>query len=676
MKKGNLASSAYRDVFLDIERSKEFLLSTHHAVFYKFSDQSMKYSYFSPAIEELTGYTSSELTELGFDRAIQNEVFSKISFYSDKKDKAEADRNYFSRYWIETKNDGWKLIENYTFLDDQSSDKNQVVTGFMRDVTSLNNYILNIIREKERLNSIIELAEVMLLVLDKNGNVEMVNKKACDVLGYDREEIIGKNWIDNFVPGKVKEKLLKIFDSVLTGEDSESEYNENPVLTKNHEERYIAWHNKEIRDNEGNILFILASGEDLTERKNEEKIQQLIANILEASNSESDINEFFKYIHKSIGELIPAENFYIALYDKSTELISFPYFIDKYDSAIPAKKFGKGLTEYVLRNGRSALITKEMDDELVKAGETEIVGTQSAIWLGIPLKISDFTIGALVLQDYDDPNAYTEREQKILEVIAYSISRTIERKRLEEERRALIKKLEKLNSSKDKLFSLISHDLRSPFNSLLGFSEILKTEFESLTPGEVKEYIRTIYDSSKNLYGMTNNLLHFSRFQMGKIECKPTTVNLKKIVTDSLRLLHGNIIKKQLNVKEEVNKNVYVFADEEMLASIIQNLISNAIKFTNRRGDIKVYSTATTNAHGEGMAKVIVEDSGVGISETDLKRIQEGDFYTYPGTEKEYGTGLGLQLVKDFIVKNGGSLSIESKVNVGSTFSFTVPLGK
>lgn len=674
MKKSNLVLTN-RDVFLDLERNKDILLSTHHAVFYKFNDPSMKYSYFSPSIEELTGYSSSELRELGFDRAIQTEISSEISSDKAQARKAETDKNYFSRYWIETKSGGWKLIENYTFLDTQSGSE-KYLTGFIRDVTSLNNYIIKIIHEREKLNSVIELAEIMLLVLDKDGNVELINKKACSVLGYEREEIIGKNWIDNFVPGRVKEKLHKTIELVLTGKDSEFEYNENPILTKNHEEKHIAWHNKVIRDENGNLLFILASGEDITERKNEEKIQQVIANILEASNTESDLNEFFSYIHTSINKLMPAENFYIALYDKSSETISFPYFIDKYDPAAQNKKFSRGLTEYVLSNGKSALINKQADDELVKEGKTELIGTQSAIWLGIPLKISDFTIGALVLQDYENPDTYTEKEQKILEVIAYSISRTIERKRLEEERRTLIKKLEKLNSSKDKLFSLISHDLRSPFNSLLGFSEILKTEYDSLTPEEIKEYIKTIYDSSKNLYGMTNNLLHFSRFQMGKIEYKPAALNLKKVIDESLKLLQGNIIRKQLNVTQNVSKNIYVFADEDMLASVIQNLISNAVKFTYKSGDIKISSTATVDSRGDGMAKIIVEDSGVGISEMDLKRILDGDLYTYPGTEKEYGTGLGLQLVKDFIIKNGGTLSIESKVNMGSIFIFTVPLSK
>ncbi len=671
MKNDNFGS-ANRDIIQEIERNKNLFLSTPHAVYYKFGDLSKKYSYFSPSIEELTEYTSQELKELGLEKKIQTEVTEGL-----KSNRSKGQNQFFSRYWLESKNGNWKLIENFAFSDEYDN-KLPSISGFMRDVTPLNNYLLEVVQEKEKLNSIIELAEVILLVLDKEGKVELINKKTCDVLGYKREEIIGKKWLDNFVPGKVKEGFQKLFNKSVSSDEKikDYEYHENPVITKEGEERYIAWHNKIFTDDDGNFLFMLSSGQDLTKRKDEEKIQQVISDILEASNTESDLNEFFKFIHKSISKLMPAENFYLALYDKSSDIISFPYSVDKYDSAAPPQKPGRGLTEYVMRLGKSALITRKIDDELVEKGETEIVGTQSAIWLGIPLKIADLTIGVLVVQDYENEETYTEREQRVLEVIAYSISRTIERKRLEAERWVLIKNLEKLNSSKDKLFSLISHDLRSPFNSLLGFSEILTNEYESLTPEEIKEYIRAIYDSSKNLYGMTSNLLQYSRFQTGKIDFSPTTLNLKKVVNECLKLLKGNFVKKQLNVTDDVSENLYVTADEEMLFSIIQNILSNAIKFTYKKGEIKISSSVVSNDNDEGMVNISVEDSGTGMSDADIKRILEGDPYTNPGTEKEFGTGLGLQLVRDFITRNGGKLTIKSKLNMGSTFNFTVPLSK
>ena len=180
--------STSRDIILKIEREKNLLFSTPHAVYYKFNDSPQKYSYFSPSIEELTGYTSKELKDLGLESKGQNQ--------------------FFSRYWMESKNGNWKLIENFAF-NDEHDNKLPSIAGFMRDVTPLNSYLHEVIQEKEKLNSIIELAEVILLVLDKEGKVELINKKTCDVLGYEREEIIGKKWCRENLRKNSKSSLIK-----------------------------------------------------------------------------------------------------------------------------------------------------------------------------------------------------------------------------------------------------------------------------------------------------------------------------------------------------------------------------------------------------------------------------------------------------------------------------------
>ena len=357
----------------------------------------------------------------------------------------------------------------------------------------------------------------------------------------------------------------------------------NPVNRK-----VIQYNNTVLRDETGKIVRLMSLGLDVTVKKKEERIQEVVFRIIQNSNTESDLNELFHFIHSGISELMLTENFYIALYDEKNDLITFPYFIDKYDKDAPPMKFGRGLTEYILRSGKAELITRERDNELVALGETELVGTQSAIWLGIPLKIRDHTMGALVVQDYENEDTYTEREKQILEVVAYPISRAIERKIVEQERKELILKLSKLNTSKDKLFSLISHDLRSPFNSLLGFSEILTTEYDSLTHDEVKQYLNVIYEASKNLYGMTNNLLQYSRFQVGRFDFQPVEINLTNLLKKNLNLLKGNAIRKEISISSDFNADVYVYADEDMLNSTVQNIISNSIKFTQRGGEVKV----------------------------------------------------------------------------------------
>ena len=520
------------------------------------------------------------------------------------------------------------------------------------------------------LQSILDLTDAIFLVITKNGNVTLVNKGGCDLLGYSREEIVGKNWIENIVP-KVHQDKLKEYFQKLFGEEGEIVSNfENPVITKSGKEIFVYWRNSLIKDEKGNTVALLSSGLDISERKRTDKIQQTISQILQASNTGSDLIDFFKFIHSSVRELMPAENFYIALHDKDANIITFPYFVDQVDKVAPPKRLGRGLTEYVLRNGKSILINSQKDEELVQKGEVEMVGSPTSIWLGIPLKIQNATIGVLVVQDYNDPSTYSLKEQEILEVISFAISRAIERKRVEQEKSLLIEELREMNNSKDKLIALISHDLRSPFNSLLGFSEILNSEYETLTHDEIQEYLKVIYESSKNLFNMTNNLLQFSRIQMGRVEYNPSKLNLAKMIRNALNMLKGNAIKKQINLMLDVENDIIVNADEDMLNSIMQNLVSNAIKFTPKGGDVKISAKKIPSANQQNEIEIAVQDSGIGISKSDIEMIFNNSIHSTPGTDKEYGTGLGLLLVKEFVEKNGGKLIITSKLNAGSNFSF------
>ena len=446
------------------------------------------------------------------------------------------------------------------------------------------------------------------------------------------------------------------------------------VTTKTGEEKIISWHKREDRDDKGDIILALYSGLDITPRIKQQKVQRIILEILEESNTEANLQEFYNFIHSSIRKLMPADNFYISLYDKENNTLTFPYFIDQLDTEAPPKVFGNGLTEYVIKTGKPALINRKTDEKFVKEGKVELIGSPSAIWLGIPLKILDNTIGALVVQDYETESTYTEKEREILEVISYPISRAIERKKVEEERNLMIAELREINSSKDKLFSLISHDLRSPFNSLLGFADILTSEYDSLTQDEIKEYLKVINESARSLYGMTTNLLQFSRFRMGTFEFSPANLSMKKTILKSLRMLKGNIIKKQLNLLTDIDNDAFVFADEDMLNSVIQNLVSNAIKFTEKGGEIRIYTKIVPFFNKPQQIEVYIEDTGVGISKGDLKKVFKEHMRSVPGTEKEYGSGLGLLLVKEFIEKNNGHIKVNSKLNEGTSFIFSFPI--
>ena len=537
-----------------------------------------------------------------------------------------------------------------------------------------NNSLINKFNSRiEEYNSILNLVDSIFVVIDQNHVIRLINDKVCSVLGYEKNEVIGKYPAD-FVSPDNKDRLNAQLVKQFSGQWNSNDYSEFPYVAKNGQERIIKWHDAFLRDNNGKIIYVLKSGEDVTEKKKKDKVQSTISRILAASNSEVNIDELFRFIHSSIKELMPAENFYIALFEKENNQIRFPYFIDQYDKVAPIKRFGKGLTEYVIGTGRSLLVNEDVSKDLEKEGEVMLLGSPSKIWLGVPLKIQNNIIGVLVVQDYEDENTYGEKEKDILELISYPTSRAIERKLLEHEREDLISKLKKLNESKDSLFSLISHDLRSPFNSLLGFSEILATEYETLTRDEIKEYLNVIYDTSKNLYGMTNNLLQFSRFQMGRVDFSPADLDIKAMLNHSLKLLRGNTIKKRINVISSVPDGIKIYADEDMLNSILQNLISNAVKFTPKGGDIYISVNKLTDSNTKNMLQVVIRDTGVGLNNELIGQLFKEHVQSTPGTDKEYGSGLGLLLVKEFVEKNGGEINVKSVLNEGSTFYFTLPL--
>ncbi len=654
------------------DKQKTNSINSETSALYKFDLKTKKYIYFSKEIENITGYSTNDLNINGFEKIILDK---KGISKSKEKDLniSKVFSTFSADYLIRTKEGEKKWVSDKYIFEKDDEGKNSYRTGIISAISGSGEAFKNGFLECGDLHKILDLADVTIIVLDKKGNITFVNKPGCMLLNYEISDLKGKNWFDNFIPKGTGKELKIKFEKIFNNEEEFIESIEYPVLLHSGEEKFIRWRNSYLKDENDNPVGIVSSGMDITEIKKDEKIQQIIYKILQAANYESNLNEFFKYIHSSVGELMPVDNFYISLYDKENQVITFPYFIDQVDEAFPPKKFGKGLTEYILRTGESMLIDRITDEELVRKGEVEMVGSPTRIWLGIPLKIADNTIGVLVVQDYNSDKTYGEKEQKILEMISYAISRAIERKRVEQERAELIEKLKELNASKDKLISLISHDLRSPFNSLLGFSEILTTEYDTLTHDEIQEYLKVIYEASNNLYGMTNNLLHYSRIQMGRFDFKPKTLKLIKIINRCLNLLKGNVVKKQINLSLDVDKNLEVFADEDMLNSVIQNLTSNAIKFTNKNGDVSISAKEIKDVSGKNLVEITIKDTGVGISQEDLKKIKKDSIFSTPGTEREYGTGLGLVLVKEFIEKNGGKVWINSILNEGTTFTFTLP---
>ncbi len=233
-------------------------------------------------------------------------------------------------------------------------------------------------------------------------------------------------------------------------------------------------------------------------------------------------------------------------------------------------------------------------------------------------------------------------------------------------------KLKKLNASKDKFFSIIAHDLRSPFASLIGLSELLVEDINELKKDDIVNFAEMINEAANELLTLLENLLQWSRVQADRVKNEPVNFSINEIVTDKIKLLEKNARNKNISILNEVNPHSIVFADINMLNSVIQNLISNAIKFTNSGGQVVISSWERN-----GNLELKVKDNGIGMSKDIRDKLFAADsFITTKGTASEPGTGLGLKLCKELIEKNKGAIKIKSEPGEGSEFIISIPQGK
>ncbi len=232
--------------------------------------------------------------------------------------------------------------------------------------------------------------------------------------------------------------------------------------------------------------------------------------------------------------------------------------------------------------------------------------------------------------------------------------------------------LKKTNRTKNKLFSIIAHDLKNPFQGIIGFSEMIKEDAEKQNLNKIKKFAEYIFNVSNQTYKLLDNLLNFTRSQIGLIKYNPEIINIKELVEEGIVLVQSTAEVKGVKLIDETNQKHTAYADESMISTVIRNLISNAVKFTSEGGYVKVQ---TENSNDKVVIKII--DCGVGIKEDDISKLFKADLnFTTFGTENEKGTGLGLVVCKDFTVKNGGTITVESEVGKGSTFTVTLPANK
>ncbi len=320
------------------------------------------------------------------------------------------------------------------------------------------------------------------------------------------------------------------------------------------------------------------------------------------------------------------------------------------------------------RNIKIDLLNK---DNAIKELEIKRIRTISIALTSILVILALVFVVLLVL------NKQIKKHEKLLELQNQEISG--QRNSIEQQNRKLTDANERLEKSeddllrmvqtKDKLFSIIAHDLRSPFTALTGLTEVLQKNAHNIDPTEIAEYASLINESSHKLLILIENMLQWAKSQTGRLKLVPKAHSLKILIDEILKIYITQAEVKGISLKNEIPDNISVFTDYETLSIIIRNLVSNGIKYTEKGGNV----TLTAVQNNENTV-IRVTDTGVGMdSEVLDKLFKIEEIFTTEGTSNEPGTGLGLIICKEFIEINGGTISVESSIGKGTTFSVTLP---
>jgi PAS domain S-box-containing protein len=378
-------------------------------------DKDLRYTYWNKASENLTGISAKNALEKSLYELFPDVRGTEVDKFYLTALKTNKSKSFVNEY---------KLNDKNYFFEITAYPSKRGLSVFVKDITERKSTEQELsIRDWAIKSSISAIA-----LADLEGNLMYVNDSFLRLWGYeDEKEVIGKPAIKFW---RTEEEALNVIESL---QDKWNWVGELEATKKDGSAFDVQLSASMVTDANGNPICMMASFIDVTEHKRAEKAQTSLYKISEAAHSAKNLEELYCSIHNIVNELMPANNFYIALYDSTSKTLSFSYFVDEYEKNPGPQKLGKGLTEYVLRTGKPLLASPKVFNDLKKRGEVISVGPPSIDWLGVPLKTTDKTIGVLTVQSYTEGIRFSEKDKSILTFISEQVAMAIERKKIERE---------------------------------------------------------------------------------------------------------------------------------------------------------------------------------------------------------------------------------------------------
>lgn len=525
-----------------------------------------------------------------------------------------------------------------------------------------------LVKSEALMSAIAHSAQDAIVVINSRGNINFWNPAAEKLFGYSSDEVMNKNLHSFIAPVRYLEAHKTGFaDFIRTGKGPAiGETIELEGLTKKGAEISLELSLSAIElNNEWQAVGLVR---DITQRKRNELIQQtqynIVRNIHKAQNSE----HLLEIIRMELGRLVDTTNFFVALYNPETDTLRNLIYKDEKDhfQEWPAKN---SISGQVVKMGKAMLMNGSKIEVFAKKYHLELLGTRAACWAGVPVKQGNMVSGAMVVQSYTDENAYNSSDLIMMEMIAHEIGIYIEKQNILEDLIASKEKAEQSDKLKTAFINNISHEIRTPLNGILGFGEFLADPLINLS--ERIEYNAKLKNSCRRLLDTVSDYMDMAMIVSETIEIRSYEFNVYQFCKDFIEKYADQCLHKNIKIElcvDENHQDVTLNADRALCGKIINKLLENALKFTDK-GRICLGFRIESDS-----IVFFVEDSGKGIAADKLDVIFDMFTQEDMATTRSYeGSGLGLAIVSGIAKKLGGKVWVESEKDKGSVFRFSLP---